>query len=122
MACTSFTISSGLHYFSIIVALTCVYRYYTHLLLAACCCPCLCCRCLSQVARLTAANSKLQGQVSSLNSSKMELLDRMAALTNKWRATVAECHELQRQVIGAKTEAAALQQQLMQLHQGGATR
>jgi hypothetical protein len=39
----------------------------------------------------------------------------MAGLTSKWRATVADSHELQRQNIAARQEVAALQQQLVQL-------
>jgi chromosome segregation ATPase len=69
------------------------------------------------VARLTAANAKLKGQVDSLSSSNGELLDRMSALTGKWRSSVADNHDLHRQNIAAQEQVAALQQQLAQLQQ-----
>jgi chromosome segregation ATPase len=68
-----------------------------------------------QVAQRTASSAKLQAQVDSLSSSKGELLERMSALTGKWRSTVAGSQELHRQNIAAHEQVAALQLQLAQL-------
>jgi peptidoglycan hydrolase CwlO-like protein len=84
---------------------------------AACCLSCLWLLLVGQMARLTAVNAKLKGQIDSLSSSNSELLDRMSALTGKWRSTVADSQELHRQNMAAQEQVAALQQQLAQLQQ-----
>jgi dynactin complex subunit len=69
------------------------------------------------MAALLEHNSELQQRVDAQRSEHATMLARMADVTSKWQATVAENARLNAALSAAKSEAAELQQLLMQCQQ-----
>jgi hypothetical protein len=67
-----------------------------------------------QVTALLDQNSELQQRVDQQRCEHASMLGRMADVTSKWQATVAENARLNAALSAAKAEAAELQQLLMQ--------
>lgn len=70
-----------------------------------------------QVAGLLAGKGALQRRLDTLQENHTSMLQRMADVTSKWQATVAENAQLHAALAAATAELAQLQQQLLPYQQ-----